>query len=88
MKKIRELIILGSKTNVYQEEDLQIFVSKDEGLWYLSISHPTRFPTYEEIKHAQYVLLPDEVTMAMLFPPKKEFVNIHNNCFHLWEIKQ
>lgn len=59
----------------------------DEGLWHLSISHKTRYPTYDEIKAARYKFIPDKVTMAMLFPPKAEFVNVHPNCFHLWELK-
>jgi hypothetical protein len=54
--------------------------------WHLSISHQTRYPTWEEIKEARYALLPDDVTMAMLLPPKGEYVNLHNNCFHLHEI--
>ena len=27
-----------------------------------------------------------EVTMGMLLPPKAEYVNLHPNCFHLWEV--
>jgi hypothetical protein len=26
------------------------------------------------------------VTMAMILPPKSEYVNIHNFCFHLHQI--
>lgn len=64
-----------------------VFVSVDGGDWHLSISHPTRYPTYEEIKQARYQFIPNEVTMAMIFPPKEQFVNLHPNCFHLWQIK-
>ena len=55
--------------------------------WHLSISHPRRLPKYHEVKQARYELLPDNVTMAMLFPPSSQFVNIHQNCFHLHEIE-
>lgn len=54
--------------------------------WHLSISHPTRYPTWDEIKTARYELLPDEVTMGMLLPPSAEYVNVHPNCFHLHEV--
>ena len=62
--------------------------------WHLSISHrtneehpqPARYPTWEEIKDARYQFVPDGLTMAMLLPPKAEYVNVHETCFHLWEI--
>jgi hypothetical protein len=61
--------------------------------WHLSISHrtneakpqPGRYPTWDEIKDARYRFVPDGLTMAMLLPPKAEFVNVHETCFHLWE---
>lgn len=55
--------------------------------WHLSISHPTRYPTWDEICKARYELLPDDVTMAQILPPKSEYVNVHPNCFHLHEIR-
>jgi len=67
-----------------------IIISKDilngKELWHLSISHPSRYPTWEEIKEARYRFIPDEITMAQILPPRKEYINLHNNCFHLWEI--
>jgi len=54
--------------------------------WHMSISHPSRYPTWNEIRDARYELLPDDCTMAMLLPPKAEYVNLHPNCFHLHEI--
>jgi hypothetical protein len=54
--------------------------------WHLSISCARRYPTWEEIKDARYSLLPDQCTMAMLLPPRAEYVNLHPNCFHLHEI--
>ena len=65
-----------------------ILQSTDNGLFHLSISHSGRYPTWNEIKQARYELLPDEITMIMYLPPKDEFVNVHKNCFHLWQIKQ
>jgi hypothetical protein len=54
--------------------------------WHLSISCADRYPTWEEIREARYALLPDDCTMGMLLPPKKEYVNVHPNCFHLHEV--
>lgn len=55
------------------------------GKKHLSISHPSRYPTWDEIKEARYGLLPDDIDMAMYLPAQEEFVNIHNNCFHLFQ---
>jgi hypothetical protein len=70
--------------------ECSVCVSKDPNFgkicWHISIAHPNRYPTYEEIKEARYEFIPDEAIMAMLFPPKSQFVNVHPNCFHLWQI--
>jgi len=75
----------------YRKGDLRIWITRDiyagsTVRWHLSISTKTRYPTWEEIKDARYSLLPDNITMAMLLPPKAEYVNLHPNCFHLHEI--
>lgn len=62
-------------------------------LWHLSISHkrnrndPGRIPTWQEIKEARYAFCPDGVYMAMILPPKQEFVNLHPTTMHLHEIE-
>lgn len=63
-----------------------ILAASDDGFrWHLSISHPDRYPTWDQIKHARYALLEDVEYMVMILPPKSEYVNIHENCFHLNE---
>lgn len=65
----------------------------ESGMWHMSISRIDRYPTWDEIKEARYRFVPDNVTMAMILPPRKEYVNLHPNCFHLhqiendWEVK-
>ena len=39
--------------------------------WHLSISTPSRNPTWEEIKQARYDLCPHDVTMAMILPAQR-----------------
>jgi len=66
----------------------KVLVSQEAKLgWHLSISHPWRYPTWDEIKAARYALTPDNVAMAMILPPSSEFVNVHENCFHLYECR-
>lgn len=74
------------RTGMFRDGAYTIIVSKDAGNWHLSISHPAKIPPYEVLKKARYRYLPNDVTMAQLFPPKEQFVNIHPYCLHLWEI--
>ena len=53
--------------------------------WHLSISHPDRYPTWDEIRDARYRFVPDHVTMVMFLFPRAVYVNTYENCFHLWE---
>lgn len=71
-----------------------VIVSRDEipelniyPRWHLSISHPARYPTWEEIGAARDQLLPPDVCMCIPFPPRAWWMSIHPNCFHLWEIR-
>ena len=38
------------------------------------------------MRTAREAMTPDEVTMAILFPPRSEYVNVHERCLHLWQI--
>lgn len=73
----------------YASGGLRVLVSIDgpDKRWHLSISHPNRYPTWDEIKQARYDLTPNHVTMAQLLPPKEEYVNLHPNTFHLHEVR-
>lgn len=68
--------------------ECSVLYSLDANRHHLSIAHPKRYPTWEEIKQARYVFLPDDCYMAIMFPPKKYWVNLHRNAFHLWEVKE
>lgn len=63
-----------------------ILVSEEPGGLHLSISTRTRYPNWEEIKRARYKLLPPDRTYAIMFPPMDQYVNVHPNCFHLYEL--
>jgi hypothetical protein len=63
-----------------------IIISQDMGRWHLSISHPKKYPTWRAIKEARYKFLPKDIYVAMILPPPEEYVNLHPNCFQLWEV--
>jgi hypothetical protein len=68
--------------------DLSVHVTRDgpDRLWHLSISNPSRYPTWDEIYTARYDLIPGDVTCAIFLPRKSEYVNIHPNCFHVHQL--
>ena len=77
--------------NWYRWGDLSVCVGdpKEEGAWHISISHPYRYPNWNEIYQAWYDLVPDAalITGAIILPPKSEYVNLHPNCFHVHQLK-
>jgi hypothetical protein len=61
--------------------------------WHISVAHPHRYPTWDEIKTAIYdipaIELPKGRTFAQLLggPVRDgDWVNAHENCFHFYEI--
>lgn len=76
---------------------LTVLVAEEPLGWHLSISHRghprkkgaphLRYPHWDEISHARYELLPDDITVAMLLPPAGEYVAVHDTTFHLHEIE-
>jgi len=61
--------------------------------WHLSVSFRshrgtlTRYPSWDELAHARYELLPAEITVAMILPPPDEYVALHDTTFHLHELR-
>lgn len=57
--------------------------------YHLSISHPSRYPTWDEIRDSWYALVPNSNNRvgAMILPNKDEYINVHPNCFQVMEIK-
>lgn len=86
--------LCGFPVEAHKMGSCRVLVSRDpiieRGIeitrWHLSISHPLRYPKWDEIKEARYRFLPADITVAMLLPPPSEYVNLHKNCFHLHEI--
>lgn len=77
----------------YLVGECRVIVSRDpmhgEYRWHISISHPTRYPTWDEIKTACYGIdALDGLLLAQILAPGdgSEWVDIHKNCFHLYEV--
>lgn len=66
--------------------ECKVLFSIDWGMQHMSISHPTRLPTWEELRDARYKFMAPHIHVAMLLPPKEQYVNVHEYCFQLWEL--
>lgn len=82
--ELRPLLEPGSRA--YRMGRCQIIVSRQRAGWHLSVARPDRLPSWEEVRDARYALVPDEATMALLLPPRSEYVNAHEFCLQLYEI--
>lgn len=79
--------MLEPDAKTYEMEGLRIIIGTVDGKYHMSVSHEHRYPTWDEMTYLRYALIPNERTMAMIMPPKEEYVNLHTNCFHIWEIE-
>jgi hypothetical protein len=64
---------------------ISVIASVDGGSLHVSIAHSQRYPTWDEILAVRAWAFPDDVEVVMVLARKGEYVNLHNNCFHLWE---
>jgi hypothetical protein len=81
-----DMLLFGDDVRHYRIGECNAYCTIDVGLHHISISHEKRLPTWAEMRAAR-TLVPDEVTMAMLMPPESEYINLHQYCFHLWEVR-
>lgn len=77
---------VNSYLRTYRLGRCSIIVTKEYGRWHLSIACDDRLPTWDEVAEARYRIVPDAVTMAMLLPPRAEYINLHPNCLQMIEV--
>jgi hypothetical protein len=69
---------------VYKLSRLRVIAS-DGGDWeHVSVSLPTRCPTWDEMCFIKNLFWDEEDTVIQYHPSKKNYVNNHPYCLHLW----
>lgn len=66
---------------------IMVMESIDNGFHHISMSHPHRIPTWDEIKFIRNKFGDPNKFYAMVFPPEEFYVNFHSFCMHLFEVK-
>ena len=72
-------------TGFFRWKGKHIAITIDAGLWHLSAAC-NHTMGYYELKEIRYTFLPNAMFVAQVFPPREDFVNVHENCFHLWQL--
>jgi len=71
---------LGTKTWVW----LKVLASADGGWDHVSVSCIDRCPTWHEMELAKRLFFEDDETAMQLHVPRKDHINNHPFCLHLW----
>jgi hypothetical protein len=71
------------RQNQYTKQ-LAVIASDGMGWEHVSVSLPSRCPTWEEMCFVKGVFWDEEDTVVQYHPAKSEYVNNHSFCLHLW----
>jgi hypothetical protein len=74
----------GLSTREYGAVPLKVIASEGEGWEHVSVSLPTRCPTWEEMSFIKSLFWDDVDCVVQFHPPSSEHVNNHAFCLHLW----
>lgn len=72
-------------TGLFSYKNKIVFINNEFGHWHLSVSSNHTLGYYE-LKEIRYIFMPNDMNVAQIFPPREQFVNVHENCFHLFEL--
>lgn len=89
--KVRDIRMVDKygvyETGLYKYKGMDILITVDAKKWHLSVS--AKFPLgYQQLKDVRYKFMPNDMSVAQIFPRREEFVNVHTCCWHLWEIDE
>jgi hypothetical protein len=66
---------------------ITVIQSIDSGYDHISLSHPHRLPTWDEIKYMRNKYGDPNKFYVIVLPPMEFYLNLHEFCMHLWEVK-
>lgn len=69
-------------------ETYSIIASNGGGWDHVSVSHKHKIPSWKVMNIVKDLFFYENEMVMQLHPPKKDYVNIDNNCLHLWRPQQ
>ena len=72
---------------VYVSGKSFLVIASNGGGWdHVSVHRPNgKMPTWEEMCSIKDMFFDEEEAVVQYHPKKSEYVNIHENCLHLWK---
>ena len=61
-------------------------IGDDRPVMHLAISCKSRYPTWDEVLRARFMLLQDGMDVAIFLPKTRSAMKQTENCFHLWQV--
>lgn len=65
-------------------KNLNFIFSYQMGWEHLSVSMPSRTPTWEQMCRMKDIFWNEEETCVEYHPAKSQYVNLHPHCLHIW----
>jgi len=62
----------------------KVIASDGEGWEHVSVSLPSRCPTWDEMCKIKTLFWTDDACVMQLHPPRSEWISNHPYCLHLW----
>lgn len=70
-------------------QGLSVIGSMDETLHglllHVSLAYPKRDPSWADIRLVRDAFYPNDVDVMMVLPAERDYVNLHEHAFHLWQ---
>lgn len=75
----------GDYYDTVSGKQLNFMFSVQGGWEHLSVSMPSRTPTWDQMCTMKNIFWEDEEECVEYHPPKSQYVNIHEHCLHIWK---
>ena len=79
---------LNSFTIPYKNKKLHVIASVDNGFEHVSVSLLHRCPIWSEMCFIKNMFFGKEDECVQFHPKQSEYVNLHNNCLHIWKLPE
>ena len=65
-------------------QEVRVIASDGFGWEHVSVSLQDRTPTWDEMCQVKALFWDESDCVIQYHPAKKDYVNVHNHCLHLW----
>ena len=65
-------------------QKVNVIASDGLGWEHVSVSRKDRTPTWDEMCQVKALFWEESDCVVQYHPAKKDYINIHNHCLHLW----